>query len=251
MGKLKARDLGFDACMYMLHKTFGAPKAGGGPAVGAYGCTAELARFVPSPVVVRDGDRYRLDRDRPDSVGKVREFWGNVPQVVKAYGWARAMGADGIDEASDLSVLANNYMEKRLLEIPGLTRSHPQLDAYRLEMTRYSLGTLQRDTGVTVVDVQNRMADYGVDAPWLSHEPWIVPEPITPEAGEMWSKEDIDYWIDVLAQVCREAYEDPELVRSAPHNQVVHKLADAPLDDPDVWATTWRAYQRKRAGATV
>lgn len=251
MGKIRARDLGFDACMYMLHKTFGAGKGGGGPAVGAFGCSEELAPFLPTPVVVRDGDRYRLDEDRPDSIGKVREFWGNVPQVVKAYAWSRAMGADGIDEASDISVLANNYMERRLLEIPGVTRSHPELDGYRMEMTRYSLGKLQQDTGIGVFEVQNRMTDYGVDAPWLSHEPWIVPEPLTPEAGEMWSKEDIDYWIDVLAQVCREAYEDPELVRSAPHNQVVHKLADAPLDDPAVWATTWRAYLRKRAAAPV
>jgi glycine dehydrogenase subunit 2 len=251
MSKLRARDLGFDACMYMLHKTFGVPKGGGGPAVGAFGCTDELARFLPRPVVVRDGDRYRLDDDRPASIGKVREFWGNIQQVVKAWTWARAMGADGIREASDLSVLANNYMERRLLQIRGLTRSNPQVDAYRMEMTRYSLGKVQEDTGVTVVDIQNRMADYGIDAPWLSHEPWIVPEPITPEAGEMWSKEDLDYWMDVLEQVVNEAYDDPELVRSAPHNQVVHKLADQPLDDPDVWATTWRAYLRKRAGAAA
>jgi glycine dehydrogenase subunit 2 len=251
MSKIRARDLGFDACMYMLHKTFGVPKGGGGPAVGAFGCTDELARFLPRPVVVRDGDRYRLDDDRPASIGKVREFWGNIHQVVKAWTWARAMGADGIREASDLSVLANNYMERRLLQIRGLTRSNPQIDAYRMEMTRYSLGKVQEDTGVTVVDIQNRMADYGIDAPWLSHEPWIVPEPITPEAGEMWSKEDLDYWIDVLEQVVNEAYDDPELVRSAPHNQVVHKLADQALDDPDVWATTWRAYLRKRAGAAA
>jgi glycine cleavage system P protein (glycine dehydrogenase) subunit 2 len=247
MGKLRARELGFDACMYMLHKTFGVPKGGGGPAVGAFGCSEALERFLPSPVVVRDGDRFRLDSDRPDSIGKVREFWGNVPQLVKAYAWSRAMGADGIDEASNLSVLFNNYMEKRLLDVPGVTRSHPALSGYRMEMTRYSLGRLLDETGVTVVDVQNRMADFGIDAPWLSHEPWIVPEPLTPEAGEMWSREDVDYWIDVLAQVCREAYEDPELVRSAPHNQVVHKLAPVSLDDPDVWATTWRAYQRKRS----
>ena len=70
MGKLRARDLGFDACMYMLHKTFGAPKGGGGPAVGAYGCTEELAPFLPAPVVVQDGDGYRLDYDRPESVGQ-------------------------------------------------------------------------------------------------------------------------------------------------------------------------------------
>ncbi len=249
MGKIKARELGFDACMYMLHKTFGAPKGGGGPAVGAYGCTKELARFLPAPVVVRDGERYRLDRDRPDSVGKVREFWGNVPQLVYAYTWSRAMGADGINRAADISVLANNYMEKRLLEIPGVSKSHPHLTAPRLEMTRYSLEAMERDTGVTVVDVQNRMVDFGIDAFWLSHEPWLVPQPFTPEAGEMWSKEDIDEWIDVLAQVVGEAYTDSEIVRTAPHNQAIRRLGPTDLDDPAHWATTWRAYTRKsRAG---
>jgi glycine dehydrogenase subunit 2 len=247
MGKLRARELGFDACMYMLHKTFGAAKGGGGPAVGAYGCTEELAPFLPGPLVTFDGERYRLDDDQPASVGKVREFWGNVQQVVKAYLWSRAMGADGIKEAADLSVLANNYMDKRILEIPGITRSNAQLDVPRMEMTRFSLGELQRETGIGVVDVANRLADYGIDGPWESHEPWLVPEPITPEAGEMWSKEDLDYWIDALAEVCREAREDPELVRTAPHNQVVHKLADVPLDEPDAWATTWRAWRRKHA----
>jgi glycine cleavage system P protein (glycine dehydrogenase) subunit 2 len=247
MGKLKARDLGFDACMYMLHKTFGAPKAGGGPAVGAYGCTEELAPFLPVPVVVRDGERYRLDHDRPASIGKVREFWGNVPQLVYAYTWSRAMGAEGIDEASDMSVLLNNYMEQRLLGLRGVSKSHPHLTAPRMEMTRYSLDTLERETGITVFDVQNRMVDFGIDAFWLSHEPWVVPQPFTPEAGEMWSKEDVDEWIDVLAQVIDEAYSDPELVRTAPHNQAIRRLSPVDLDDPATWATTWRAFRRKSA----
>jgi glycine dehydrogenase subunit 2 len=246
MGKIKARELGFDACMYMLHKTFGAPKGGGGPAVGAYGCTDELARFLPGPIVVRDGERYRLDRDRPDAAGKVREFWGNVPQLVYAYTWSRAMGAEGISLAADISVLANNYMEKRLLEIPGVSKSHPHLTAPRLEMTRYSLEAMERDTGITVVDVQNRMVDFGIDAFWLSHEPWLVPQPFTPEAGEMWSKEDIDEWIDVLAHVVGEAYTDPEIVRTAPHNQAIRRLGPTNLDDPANWATTWRAHLRKQ-----
>jgi glycine dehydrogenase subunit 2 len=169
-----------------------------------------------------------------------------VPQIVKAYAWARAMGADGIREASDISVLANNYMEKRLLEIPGVTISHPDVHARRLEMTRYSLETLTEETGVTVFDVQNRMVDFGIDAFWLSHEPWLVPQPFTPEAGEMWSKEDIDEWIDVLAHVVGEAYSDPELVRTAPHNQAIRRLGATDLDDPANWATTWRAHMRKQ-----
>ncbi|MFO0995876.1 MAG: aminomethyl-transferring glycine dehydrogenase subunit GcvPB [Alphaproteobacteria bacterium] len=245
MGKIRARELGFDACMYMLHKTFGAPKGGGGPAVGAYGCTAELAPFLPSPVVAFDGARYRLDDDRPQSLGKVREFWGNVPQVLKAYAWARAMGAEGIDEASDISVLANNYMEKKLLAIRGVTKSNPNVKKWRMEMTRYSLGTMKEETGIGVLDVQNRMVDFGIDAFWLSHEPWIVPEPFTPEAGELWSKEDIDHWIAVLARISDEAYTNPEIVKSAPHNQAIHKLKTEALEDPDRWAMTWRAHRRK------
>ncbi len=247
MGKLSARELGFDACMFMLHKTFGAPKAGGGPAVGAYGCTDELAPYLPCPVVLKTGDRYVLDSDRPKSSGKVREFWGNVPQVVKAYAWARAMGAEGIQLASDISVVANNYMDKRLAEIPGLEISNPSINVWRMEMTRWSLGRLTEETGVTTVDFANRMADYGIDPYWMSHEPWIVAEPFTPEAGELWSKQDIDTWINVIAQIAAEARSNPELVKTAPHNQPIAQVKGDAFDDPAKWAMTWRAYQRKFA----
>ena len=128
-GEARARELGFDACMFMLHKTFGAPKGGGGPAVGAYGCTEELAPFLPAPVVVRDGDRYRLDGDRPDSrrqgprVLRQRAA-ARVRLRLDAARWAPRASS----EASDISVLANNYMEKRLLAIRGVTKSQPHLD---------------------------------------------------------------------------------------------------------------------------
>ena len=251
MSKIRARELGFDACMFMLHKTFGVAKGGGGPAVGAYGCTEALAPYLPRPLVVKDDAGYSLDDDRPHSIGKVREFLGNVQQVVKAYAWVRAMGAEGLSEASDLSVLANNYMEKALLAIPGITRSHPAQTSHRMEMTRYSLGALFEETGITAVDVQNRMVDYGIDAFWLSHEPWIVPQPFTPEAGEMWSKEDLDTWVAVLAKVCAEARTDPDLVRSAPHNQAIHQIDPTPLENPARWAMTWRAHLRKNGGVVT
>lgn len=246
MSKIRARDLGFDACMFMLHKTFGVPKGGGGPAVGAYGCSEALKPYLPGPIVTSDGEQYCVTQSGPTAAGKVREYWGNVHQVMKAYSWTRAMGEPGISEASDMSVLLNNYMEKELLKIRGISRSHPDVDGWRIEMTRFSLGQLYEETGVTAVDVQNRMVDYGIDAFWLSHEPWVVPQPFTPEAGEMWSKEDIDYWIAVLRRISDEAYSDPELVKTAPHNQAVHKLTADDLDQPDRWATTWRAYKRKR-----
>jgi len=244
MGKLSARELGFDACMYMLHKTFGAPKGGNGPSVGAYGCSEELARFLPGPLVIHDGNGFRFDDDRPEAAGKIREYFGNAQQVMKAYAWVAAMGADGINEASDLSVLANNYMDARLSRLRGLSRSHPHIDAPRMEMTRWSMEPLLKETGVGVLDVQRRITDYGIDAFWLSHEPWIVPEPFTPEAGEMWSKEDIDRWIDALAAIIDEAYSDPDLVRSAPHNQAIHKLDGADLNDPERFATTMRRLRK-------
>ena len=223
-------------------------EGGGGPAVGAYGCSHELAPFLPTPVVALEGDRYRLDHDRPQSTGKIREYWGNVPQVLKAYAWARAMGAEGINEASDLSVLANNYMDARLGRIRGLTRSNPGVAARRMEMTRWGLGRLKAETGVGTVDVANRMADYGIDPYWMSHEPWVVPEPFTPEAGEMYSKEDLDEWIAVIAAIVEEARGNPALVKGAPHAQPIHQIRSAPLEDPNSWAMTWRAYRRKHHG---
>jgi glycine dehydrogenase subunit 2 len=255
MGKIRAREIGFDACMFMLHKTFGAPKGGGGPAVGAYGCSRELIAYLPRPLVLARQDpssgeaHYELETDAPQSIGKVREFWGNVPQVVKAYCWARSMGAEGINGASDISVLANNYMERRLLAIDGVTKSQPHLTQPRLEMTRYSLAELTEETGVTVEDVEHRMVDFGVDAFWLSHEPWLVPQPFTPEAGETWPKEDIDTWIDVIAQICDEARENPQLVKTAPHNHPIPRLDTTRINDPAHWATTWRAYLRKHSAA--
>ncbi|MDG2406380.1 MAG: aminomethyl-transferring glycine dehydrogenase subunit GcvPB [Paracoccaceae bacterium] len=247
MGKLSARELGFDACMFMLHKTFGAPKAGGGPAVGAYGCTDELAPYLPAPVVVKDAGQYFLDEDRAKSAGKVREFWGNVPQVVKAYAWARSMGVEGIQLGSDISVVANNYMDRKLSKIKGLEISNPDNSNYRMEMTRWSLRPLFEETGVGTVDFANRMADYGIDPWWMSHEPWIVAEPFTPEAGELWSKEDIDLWISVVSQIAQEAQETPQLVKTAPHNQPVAQVKGAAFEDPEKWSMTWRAYKRKIA----
>ena len=245
MGKLSARELGFDACMFMLHKTFGGPKGGGGPAVGAFGCSKELVPFLPGPIVTETNGRYRLESGGPLSCGKIREFLGNVPIIVRAYAWARCMGAEGIDLASDISVVANNYMDKKLSEIRGLEKSHPKFGKWRMEMTRWSLGPMHKDTGVGTVTAANRMADYGIDPWWMSHEPWVVDEPFTPEAGELWSKDDIDQWVAALRKISDEAYADPETVLSAPHNQPISKAKGDWMEDPDAWAMTWRAYLRK------
>lgn len=245
MGRSRARDLGFDASQYMLHKTFGNPKGGLGPATGAFGCREELTQYLPSPVVTHDGETYHLDTDRPNTVGNVREFWGNVPLMLKAYMWIHAMGPDGIREAVDLSLLGNNYLEKLLEDVPGLEKTVQEMTQRRMEMTRYSWGELSEDTGVSTVDIRRRLTDYGIDAYWMSHEPLTYPEPFTPEPGEMHSKENIETYAEALRQVALEAYNDPERVKSAPHNQSISRVDEGRIDDPDQWALTWRAYKRK------
>ncbi|MDG4890101.1 MULTISPECIES: aminomethyl-transferring glycine dehydrogenase subunit GcvPB [unclassified Mesorhizobium] len=251
MGKLAARELGFDACMFMLHKTFGGAKGGGGPAVGAFGCSPELAPFLPAPVVVKVGDKYHADMDRPQSCGKIREFWGNVPLMVRAYAWTRSLGAEGIDLASDISVVANNYIDHKLSSIRGLQKSHPEIKKWRMEMTRWGLGPMKLDTGVGTAAAANRLADFGIDPWWMSHEPWILDEPFTPEAGELWSKDDIDQWIAAVQRISDEAYSDPAIILNAPYNQPISKAKGTWPGDPDRWAMTWRAYVRKHRGAEL
>ena len=116
-------------------------------------------------------------------------------------------------------------------------------------MTRYSFQTLKEETGIDTKDVQNRMSDFGMDPLWASHEPWLVPEPFTPEAGESYGKEALDYWIAVLSQISNEAYSDPELVKTSPHNQAVHRLKPGMTEDPSTRAMTWRAFLKKRTSA--
>ena len=246
LGITRARDAGFDMCHFNIHKTFSSPHASEGPATGALGVTDELARFLPAPVVVFDGDRYRLDHDRPDSVGKIRSFLGSIQCVLRAYAWVMSMGPDGLREVAEVSVLNNNYLQKKLLEIPGVSMPYGNRPR-RLDQVRYSLEELRDDTGVGSEDVRDRMVDFGIQSFWTSHHPWIVPEPFTPEPCETYSIEDCDEWAAVIARVCREARDDPEMVRSAPHNQTVSRIRDLDdFEDPSKWAMTWRAYRRKR-----
>src|SRR5699024_12532281 len=109
--------------------------------------------------VMFEGKQNGIDEDVNNSIGKVREFTGGIQIIVKDYSWIRAMGADGIKEAADISVLANNYMENRIMNMRGVTRSHDHLKVRRMEMTRFSLQQLYEDTGVTAEDVQELITD--------------------------------------------------------------------------------------------
>jgi len=244
LGITRAGDAGFDLCQFNLHKTFGTPHGSGGPAVGATGVTEALARFLPVPVVEFDGRKYHLDYDRPESIGKIRQFYGVAPVVLKAYAWVMSLGADGLREAAEIAVLNNNYLLKKVLEIPGASAPYAQ-GKRRIEQVRYSWQDLTEETGVTSEDIGLRVADFGAHY-WTSHHPFIVPEPMTLEPTESYSKADLDEYAAILARVAEEARSDPDMVKTAPHNSTVHRVTDHRyFEDPAFWAITWRAYLRK------
>jgi len=248
LGITRARDAGFDLCQFNLHKTFSSPHGCGGPGAGASGVTGELARFLPVPVVEFDGEKYYLDYDRPDSVGKLRPFYGYASVVLRAYAWVMSLGAEGLREAAEIAVLNNNYLLTKMLQIPGLSAPYAK-GKRRIEQVRYSWEALTKETGVRTEELGLRAADFGIHY-WTSHHPWIVPEPCTLEPTESFSKEELDEYAAIMAHVADEARRDPEKVRTAPHNSTIHAIDQAPMDDPSQWAMTWRAYRRKVGGGT-
>ncbi len=245
LGIARARDAGFDLCHFNVHKTFSSPHGCSGPATGALGMRQDLAKFMPWPVVEFDGEKYHLDYDRPHSIGKVKGFLGSLPVVLRAYAWCVMMGPDGLREAAEISVINNNYLQKKIEQIPGLVIWYAK-GHRRLDQVRYSWEKLTNDTGVTTDDVLRRVGDFGLQHYWSSHHPWVVPEPMTLEPCETFSKEDLDEYAEVLARISAEAYATPDVVKNAPHKCASHKRTnEAVLDDPQKWATTWRAYKRK------
>ena len=246
LGITRARELGFDLSHFNLHKTFSTPHNSEGPGLGAVGVREDFARYLPVPIVSRTGKGgYRLDYDRPDSIGKVKGFLGNVGIAVRAYAWIMAHGAEGLRTVAETSVLNNNYLARKLDEIPGITVPYRDTAAYRLQEVRYSWERLHEETGVSTNDIKNRMIDYGVNSYFTSHEPWLIAEPFTAEPAESYSKQDLDEYAAIVAKVAEEAYTDPERVRSGPHRSSISGMDEAPLIDPDRVVTTWRAWKKR------
>ncbi len=246
LGITRAREAGFDLCHFNLHKTFSTPHACGGPAAAACGVTSELARFLPSPTVERDGGRFYLDHDRPDSVGKIRPWYGVAPNLVRAYSWIMSLGAEGLREVAEIAVLNNNYLMRQVLGIRGASAPYAA-GRRRIEQVRYSWERLTEETGVHSDELGVRTADFGTHY-WTSHHPFIVPEPMTLEPTESYSRADLDEYAAILRTVAAEAYATPDLVRSAPHASTIHRIDPGSFDDPERWAITWRAYRRKYLG---
>lgn len=244
LGVTRARDAGFDLCHFNLHKTFGAPHGCGGPGAGASCVSAELAPFLPGPLVRRlPGGSFDFDSDRPQSIGKVAPFYGVVPTLVRAYAWIRSLGAEGLREVAEQAALNSNYLQAKVLAIAGATRGYPETGG-RIEQTRYSWEPLSAETGISSEQIGVRAADWGVHY-WTSHHPYVVPEPFTLEPTESYSRAELDEYAAILAHIAEEARTDPEVVRTAPHRQTVHHIGHADLDDPERWVTSWRAYRRK------
>lgn len=246
LGITRARDAGFDVCQFNLHKTFSAPHGCGGPAAAANAVSDALAPFLPGPRIQKAGDRFEVHAPGPLSIGHVAPAYGVVLHVVRAYAWIMALGGAGLRQASEIAVLNNNYLLHEVLQIPGASAPYA-VGRRRIEQVRYSWQELFEETGIASEEIGIRMADFGFHY-WTSHHPYVVPQPFTLEPTECYSKAEIDEYVAALTQVARECRENPELVRTAPHNQTVHHTHHEDLDDPERWAITWRAYRRKYFG---
>lgn len=243
LGITRARDADFDMCFFNLHKTFSSPHGCGGPGLGALGVKRDLRNYLPVPLVEYNGESYTVNNNLSKTIGKVRGFFGVFPAVLRAYCWIMSLGAEGLKEAAHVAVLNNNYVLKKIRELRGASAPYAE-GHHRIEQVRYSWQKLMEETGVTTEDVICRMVDFGFHL-WTSHHPFVVPEPFTIEPTESYSKDELDEYIAGLEKVVEEAYKDPEKVKNAPYNSVVHKIDPSTLDDPEKWAITWRAYLKK------
>jgi glycine dehydrogenase subunit 2 len=243
-GLTRAKESGFDMCHYNLHKSFSSPHGCQGPGAGAQCVTRELAKYLAAPTVEFDGTKYFLNGDRPDSIGKLRKFYGVPAVLVRAYAYIRTLGAEGMKQIAELSILNNNYMLQELLKIDGLTMPMAE-GKRRLEQARLSWKELTEETGVTTDDICRRIVDYGFQDYFSSHHPRVIPEPFTPEPVETYSKDDIDEYVAAFKSIAKEARETPEVVKSAPHKASLSaQIDESALTDIDKFAVTWRVYKR-------
>ncbi|HKI90703.1 MAG TPA: aminomethyl-transferring glycine dehydrogenase subunit GcvPB [Gaiellaceae bacterium] len=211
-------DMGFDVVHINLHKTFAQPHGGGGPGGGPIAVRDILEPFLPVPEVIRREDgSFGLDYDRPQTIGKVRGFTGPFGVFVRSYAFMRMYGP-GLREMSATAVLNANYVLARL-------KGAYDVSFDRLCMHEFVLSarSLKRDYGVTALDVAKRLMDYGFHPPTI-YFPLIVPEALMIEPTETESKETLDAFCDAMLAIAREAAEDPQLLKEAPHSRPVRRL---------------------------
>jgi glycine cleavage system P protein (glycine dehydrogenase) subunit 2 len=213
-------DMGFDIVHYNLHKTFSQPHGGGGPGGGPVAVRRDLEQFLPVPVVVRDGDTFRLESDRPKSIGKVRGFGGPFGVFVRAYAFMRMWGP-GLRDMSEVAVLNANYVLARLKGAYDLP-----VDRHCMHEFVVSARNLKREHGITALDVAKRLMDHGFHPPTI-YFPLIVSEALMIEPTETETRETLDAFCDAMLAIAQEAGDDPQMLKDAPHTRPVTRLDEA------------------------
>jgi glycine dehydrogenase subunit 2 len=214
VGVTRPGDFGADMMHYNVHKTFTGPHGAGGPGSGPIAVRAALAPYLPAPVVVKNGEHFRLDYDRPKSIGRVRSFFGNVGILLRGYCYIRTLGPGGLREMTENAVLNANYLLARVqgaYEVPYGDRCMHEFVA--------SARQLKRERRVSAMDIAKRLLDYGFHAPTV-YFPLVVPEAIMVEPTETESKETLDAFADVLLKIRTEDY---EILHQAPHTTPVSR----------------------------
>jgi glycine dehydrogenase subunit 2 len=217
LSKARPGDMGFDVVHLNLHKTFTGPHGGGGPGSGPVGVKADLIPFLPKPVLVKNGGQYEFDYDRPQSIGRVKPYYGNFGINVRAYTYIRTMGPDGLKAVTENAVLNANYMMRRLAPFFDLPFDRHCKHEFVLS------GKRQKKLGVRTLDIAKRLLDFGYHPPTI-YFPLNVEECIMIEPTETESKETLDAFVDAMIQIAKEAEENPEIVQEAPHTTVIGRL---------------------------
>jgi len=217
IGMCKPGDMGIDVIHLNLHKTFSTPHGGGGPGSGPVGVTKELEPYLPFPVIEKEDGILSLNHMRPKSIGRVRSFYGNFLVIVKAVAYILSLGATGLKEIAEIAVLNSNYLRKNLEDDYDLKYLTPTLHECVFS------DKIQKQFGVTNIDIAKRLIDYGLHPPTMSF-PLIVQGALMVEPTETESKKDLDRFIEAMKQIAQEAKEDPELLKNAPHGSYVRRL---------------------------
>ena len=217
MGIVKLGNLGVDVVHINLHKTFSTPHGGGGPGAGPVAIKNELAPYLPIPVIERVGEAYRLNDDRPQSIGKVKAFYGNFGVLLKAYVYILSMGAEGLRRASEMAVLNANYLMRRLKEHYYLPYDRPCM--HECVFT----DQFQEKHHVSTLDIAKRLIDYGFHPPTI-YFPLVVKGALMMEPTETESKESLDRFIETMIAIAEEAEQNPDLLRQAPQKVKVRRL---------------------------
>ena len=217
LSKARPGDMGFDVVHLNLHKTFTGPHGGGGPGSGPVGVKKDLIPFLPKPVLVKEGDRYTFEYNRPQSIGRVKPYYGNFGINVRAYTYIRTMGPDGLKAVTENAVINANYMMRRLAEYYDLPYDRHCKHEFVLS------GKRQKKLGVRTLDIAKRLLDFGYHPPTI-YFPLNVEECMMIEPTETESKETLDAFIDAMIQIAKETEENPEIVQEAPHTTVVKRL---------------------------